>query len=187
VDADEYMLELVRYIHLNPVRAGLVRTPADYRWSSHLNYLGARSQPWVTTDFTLKMLHAERRPAIEAYRRFMAEPTETHSGKETVTRNPNDARALGSDQFLSKVLGESWKPRSHRKLEDLVLEACQRFDVTPQALIATTRQRHITRVRAWVAHQALTLRIASLSEVARSFHRSESSLRESVRLHFNYP
>ena len=34
-DRNEYLLVLVRYIHLNPVRAGIVKDPADYRWSSH--------------------------------------------------------------------------------------------------------------------------------------------------------
>lgn len=40
VDRDRYRLELVRDIHLNPVRAGLVGDPADYRWSGHGAYLG---------------------------------------------------------------------------------------------------------------------------------------------------
>src|SRR6187399_2766342 len=50
VDADSYLLELIRYIHLNPVRGGLVESPSQYRWSSHHAYLGTRSEDWVTTD-----------------------------------------------------------------------------------------------------------------------------------------
>ena len=41
VDADSYLLELVRYIHLNPVRTGLVKDPLDYPWSGHRAYLGS--------------------------------------------------------------------------------------------------------------------------------------------------
>ena len=40
VDADTHLLRLVRYIHLNPLRAGLVADPADYPWSGHRAYLG---------------------------------------------------------------------------------------------------------------------------------------------------
>jgi putative transposase len=39
VDADNYLLEIVRYIHRNPVRAGIVKHPRDYRWSSHRGYI----------------------------------------------------------------------------------------------------------------------------------------------------
>ena len=39
-DKDAYLLELVRYIHLNPVRAKIVKVPEDYVWTGHLSYLG---------------------------------------------------------------------------------------------------------------------------------------------------
>ena len=43
-DEDSYLLQLVRYVHLNPVRARIVADPADYRWSSHAIYLVAQQQ-----------------------------------------------------------------------------------------------------------------------------------------------
>jgi putative transposase len=69
VDADRYLLELLRYIHLNPVRAHMVEHPSDYPWSSHRVYLGALDQPWVTTNFALGMFYAQRDQAIAAYQR----------------------------------------------------------------------------------------------------------------------
>ena len=54
VDADEYLLTLLRYIHLNPVRAKLASSPDDYPWSSHHAYVGNRCEPWVTTEFALR-------------------------------------------------------------------------------------------------------------------------------------
>jgi hypothetical protein len=39
VDADSYLAELLRYIHLNPVRAGMVKSPEEYPWSGHRGYL----------------------------------------------------------------------------------------------------------------------------------------------------
>ena len=39
-DKDQYLLELTRYIHLNPVRAGIVEVPEKYPWTGHLSYLG---------------------------------------------------------------------------------------------------------------------------------------------------
>ena len=46
---DAYLLGLVRYIHLNPVRAKLVSTPEEYLWSSHLAFMGAQTIEWLTT------------------------------------------------------------------------------------------------------------------------------------------
>ncbi len=48
VDKDEYAIELSRYIHLNPVRAGIVKKPEAYRWSSYRDYTG-----WLFKDFIL--------------------------------------------------------------------------------------------------------------------------------------
>jgi len=47
VDSNRYLKELVRYIHLNPVRAGIVSLPEQYQWSSHNTYLGASDLVWM--------------------------------------------------------------------------------------------------------------------------------------------
>jgi putative transposase len=71
VDADSYLLELIRYIHLNAVRANIVADPAEYRWSGHRAYLGLEELPWLTTDFALSLFSRELGSAREAYRRFV--------------------------------------------------------------------------------------------------------------------
>lgn len=50
VDGDSYLLELIRYIHLNLLRAGLVGEPLEYPWSGHRAYVGAEVLPWLTTE-----------------------------------------------------------------------------------------------------------------------------------------
>lgn len=187
VDADEYLLELLRYIHLNPVRAKIVADPADYAWSSHHVYLGSRAEPWVTTEFALSLFHAELRTAVDAYHHFVAAAVDTNTGSPLQSRNLNDSRILGSDTFAAKLLGNAWRPRSDKTLDNLIDDACQLFSITHEALASPSRQRQVTRARAWIAHQSLTLRVANLSQVARLFNRGESSLRESVKRHFNYP
>jgi REP element-mobilizing transposase RayT len=54
VDIDEYAKELSRYIHLNPVRAKMVKTPEEYEWSSYQFYIGVKRPPeWLHRDFIL--------------------------------------------------------------------------------------------------------------------------------------
>jgi REP element-mobilizing transposase RayT len=187
VEADEYLIELLRYIHLNPIRAHMVKHPSDYPWSSHHAYIGRITQPWLTTEFALRMFHAEREHAIAAYARFVEEGLGNPSSSPLLERNPNDTRILGSDDFAGRLLNAAWKPKSRTTLPELIVAACQQFCVTEDALRSPDRQRHLTHVRAWIAHQAIVQRIASLSAVARHFHRSEAALRQSVRHHFNYP
>ncbi|HET6780739.1 MAG TPA: transposase [bacterium] len=75
--SDEYFLAVLRYIHRNPVRAGLVTNPEEYPWSSHRVYLGTLSVPWVTTK-CLELFSLDKHRAIERYARFVSTGGEAH-------------------------------------------------------------------------------------------------------------
>ena len=185
VDADTYLLELLRYVHLNPVRAGLATSPENYPWSSHHVYVGKRDEPWVTTDFALSMFHSERGRAVSAYQRFVHAANGNNSASSPLEEcNPNDRRILGSDDFARGLLGSTWKRRSQETLEDLIAEACARFGVSALQLGSPGRKKPLVAARAWVAQQALNGRVASIAMVARRFNRDESSLRHALNTHF---
>ena len=77
IEAETHLHELTRYIHLNPVRAGMVEHPGDYRWSSYRDFLGLRKAPsWLLADVTLKRFGKTRREQRERYRAFVEEPAE---------------------------------------------------------------------------------------------------------------
>lgn len=187
VDADAYLLELLRYIHLNPVRARMVASPDKYPWSGHHAYLGTRPDPWVTTDFALGMFNVNHELARQAYSRFVDGEIGHDVPSPMEHRNANDPRILGDDTFVANLLGAAWRPKSRTTLEDLLVEACLKFEITREALTSPSRHRVATRARAWVGYQAITLRISSLAQVAHAFDRDESSLRKSVNLHFKVP
>ena len=74
VERDSYLLELCRYVVLNPVRAGMVSSATRYRWSSFRATAGrAAAPPWLTTDWLLSQFGARRRRAQERYVAFVAE------------------------------------------------------------------------------------------------------------------
>jgi REP element-mobilizing transposase RayT len=186
IDADEYLLSLLRYIHLNPVRAHMVQSADDYPWSSHQVYLGERTEAWVTTDFALSMFHPDRLAAIDAYRRFVS--GEHGSGRSPLAEcNPSDTRILGSDEFASRLLGAGWQPRSRKSLAQIVSEACMTYSVSASQLSSASREQRFVKARAWIAHQAILGRVASVTTVARTFGRNESSLRHALKRYFSYP
>lgn len=74
VEADEYAAELSRYIHLNPVRAGIVDKPEGYLWSSYQSYIGQNTPPaWLKTEFILGYFDGKTADAKNEYRDFVKE------------------------------------------------------------------------------------------------------------------
>jgi hypothetical protein len=106
VDADSYLLELVRYIHLNPVRAGLVGDAADYEWSGHRAYQGHEVIPWLSTGWVLAQFGDSAGLARNRYGRFVLDAmdekrrNEFHQGGE-------DTRVLGDEYFFQQTMVHS--------------------------------------------------------------------------------
>jgi putative transposase len=101
VDKDEYLGTLSRYIHLNPVRAGIVQKPESYRWSSYGVYIdSSKKDTLVNTGDTLSMFSGKKRHAVKAYKDFV----DRGIGKED---NPfEDVEAgilLGRTAFKEKI------------------------------------------------------------------------------------
>jgi len=178
VDADEYLLTLLRYVHLNPVRTNLAASPDDYPWSSHHAYVGNRLEPWVTTAFALGMFDADRWRAIAAYKAFVSATPER---SPLLDRNEHDPRILGSDAFAQRVLGDSWKPRPDVALRKVIEDACARFGVTEAELQSSSRLNNIAHARAFITDQALRAGIASVSSLACCFNRDASSVRQALQ------
>lgn len=99
VDKDQYLLELGRYIHLNPVRAGVVRRPEDFLWSSYRDYISGRSDGLVDTDETLGLFSKRRSIAMRRYREFVIRGVNKRSPLENVTGS-----ILGDEGFKEKVI-----------------------------------------------------------------------------------
>lgn len=72
VEQEAYLLELSRYLVLNPVRSGLTQQTGDWQWSSYRATCGeALSPPWLETGWLLRQFGNSRREAIAAYKRFV--------------------------------------------------------------------------------------------------------------------
>jgi len=81
VQKDRYLLALVRYLHLNPVKAGMVESPSEYSWSSHNDYLLSRGESLVEWPAVLRILTPHENRAPELYAQFMAAPIKAREWK----------------------------------------------------------------------------------------------------------
>jgi len=104
-DKDGYLLELVRYIHLNPVRADLTTNPREYPWSSHKAYLGEEKFEWLNTDFVLSQFGSSISHARMLYEEFVL--SKLGEGKREDLYQLTDQRILGEDDFVAKVIERS--------------------------------------------------------------------------------
>lgn len=100
VEKYNYLLELCRYIVLNPVRARLVASPADYPWSSYGATAGLTNKvPFLCTDWILSQFGNNRETAQDQYRDFVM----AGIGKESPWRNLRGQSILGGEDFLEKL------------------------------------------------------------------------------------
>lgn len=99
VEKESYLLELCRYIVLNPVRAGVVKRPEDWRWSSYLSTVGIKGVPeYLTTDWILNQFGSNRKEAQKNYRDFVRAGV----GAESPWKNLKGQILLGSEGFIEK-------------------------------------------------------------------------------------
>lgn len=112
VAEDNYLLQLVRYIHCNPVRAGMVEKPEDFEWSSHRGYLSkAKKWDWLHKQFILSMLVKEPKKQVREYRAFMEEDED-----QALLRLLNLKKRpsiLGDNQFIEKTKNRFFEKKRH--------------------------------------------------------------------------
>lgn len=183
VDVDSRLLTLLRYIHFNPVRAGIVLEPAAYPWSSHGAYLGQRPQCWVTTDFALSLFAPRRDAARARYSEFMGTAATDQWGSGALMPNDKNCQILGSDEFVAHVGRLSARPRTPGTLDDLFDQCARKFRYSRALLVSASRDRRLSSARAWLAREASSSGIATVSAVAREMRRSEAAIRQLMRRH----
>ena len=183
VEEESYLFELVRYLHLNPLRATVVpdlRTLDRYPWTGHSALLGRVPRPWQDTATILAQFGATPAPARRAYHAFVAAGVplgrraefqgggllrsvggwqavaELRRGREAYL---GDERILGSSAFVESVRHtlQAAEPvqRPPQSLTSLITAVCAATGCQPTALQAGSRRGPAARAREGVAYLAV--------------------------------
>jgi REP element-mobilizing transposase RayT len=100
VEKETYLLELSRYMVLNPVRAGLVNTPEEWKWSSYQAFIGAIPKPeYLTIDWILSQFGEVKARAVRSYKEFVR----SGYGMEFPEEGLVGQVILGSEKFLRET------------------------------------------------------------------------------------
>jgi REP element-mobilizing transposase RayT len=184
VQRESHLLELVRYVVLNPVRAKLVEHAGDWRWSSYRATVGREEGPaWLELDWTLSQFAPRRPAAREAFRQFVAQGRDAAAAVARLEGHPY----LGDSAFLKKVQrmvegresGEEiplrFRKASGSDLETIRRAVAKEWRVTPESLsrrrggaekkAGIYLARKLTRLRGREIGHAFGVRAARVSNV----------------------
>jgi REP element-mobilizing transposase RayT len=174
VEEEPYFLELVRYIHLNPVRAGIIHNMEDLakcRYTGHSVLVGQREFQAQETGVVLARFSDRRKPAIDGYLGFVgagfdqgrreefrggglirsAGGPAAIASRDTEERELSDERILGGGEFVEAVLRESDQGdegRSRKPTVDGVLkEVVEKTGINCKQILGASRNREVSRAR----------------------------------------
>jgi REP element-mobilizing transposase RayT len=173
-EEDPYLLELVRYIHLNPLRAGLVSDLESldrFRWSGHTVLMGGHTLPGQDVAEVLAFFGEQTEIAREAYRQFISDAAGQGKRQELaggglqrvrqsgVEESPIafDDRILGSGEFVQNLLEvrkEGHLPRPVVPLTTLVRRIAEALGLTPEEIRAPGRSRQVADARSVISYLA---------------------------------
>jgi putative transposase len=103
VETDRYLLACMRYIEMNPVRAGLVDEPGTYRWSSHGHHVGLRHDPLITEHQLYWALGNTPFERQVAYRRLIEQGGQDHADVEAIRFATHRGWVLGREPFADQI------------------------------------------------------------------------------------
>ncbi len=154
-EEDPYLLELVRYIHLNPLRAQMVQSVEElnrYPWCGHSALVGKHLDDWQEREYVLQQLSTNRKEAIRIYQEFLSEGKDGGRRPELVGGGlirslgawsqvlslgrkrgeiPYDARILGSGDFVQTLLQQAEEKLARQ----------MRYQATNHSIAAVIRKR----------------------------------------------
>lgn len=133
-EADRYLAELVRYIHLNPVRAKMVRKAERYPWSSEKAYLGIERSELVDVDPVLRLFGARKQKARDHFAEFVA--AGARLGHQDEPYMAQESCILGSEEFVDATIHHVWE--SDSKLKQRTKPPVREFD--PERLISSVEK-----------------------------------------------
>jgi putative transposase len=189
-EEDPYFLQLVRYIHLNPLRAGMVKTLDaldSYPWSGHSALVGKRVREWQDRVRVLSAFSDDPPRAVRLYRAFMGESNENpdlDGGGLMRSLGPDrkigpsayDARVLGSSDFVLQMTESPPDKPSPVCAAEIVEKICRVRDVRSEHLRNGSRTKAAAGARQCIIEELVVGSGFPLSKVARLIGISPSAV-----------
>jgi len=209
---DTYLLELVRYIHLNPLIGGVVKTLEEldkYWWTGHAVLLGKRERAWQQAEEIWSRFAERKEDAINEYKRFIAsgstmgkrndlvggglrrsEAGWKSAGETGLSHRRSDERILGDPQFVERVLKAADEKLEKRErliragwdLEKLVNRVCSQFSVSRDDLRRKGRKNKISNAKSLIAYLGCKELGVNKTEIAKVLGATKQAVGRAVEI-----
>ncbi len=177
VESDSYALELVRYIHRNPLEAGLVDNLQKYQWSTHKIYLSdSKKWKWLHKDYILKLFSESKQESIKLYKQFVLKKTPEEINQIFGRRNL--PAILGSKSFVDRIKDKFFNrtnfeeiPETKRLAPDIdkiKSAVCKAYNIKEKELYVT-RRGYFNEPRNVAVYMIRHLRNDNLKRVGEQF------------------
>jgi len=181
---ESYLLELIRYIILNPVRGRLIKKPVDWRWSSYYDIFKIKENHIVSLNDVLKLFGNKPQQATNALHKHINDGLPADHNKSYYKLK--DQRILGEDEFAQAALklGDSVSGDFEYydvAIEDLVKIVAEMMGLETGQVLSFSRERLGAKARGVVAYISKTMCGKTAKVVSKYFGRSEPVLSKSIR------
>ena len=206
---DVYFIELVRYIHLNPLRTKVVSTLAEldrFAYSGHSAIMGKKERSWQNTDYVLRFYGKDAEEAKRAYHTYVEDGT--HQGRREELsggglirslggwseikgqrqRVKGDQRILGDSNFVLKILTEAGEHYEHKfalknkghTLESIAGKVSTLYSIGQEEMLSKGRRKTTVEARSLFCYIAVHDFNATVTEVARLIGMAASAISYAV-------
>lgn len=181
IDADQYLNDLVQYIHNNPVRNGQAKTASQGKWTSHAGYLDSTAQPdWLSTSVVLKSFGSNDKSARKSFAQFV-DAARAEGERPDLMKGGEGGRILGDEKFSRKALKPAKVIAKPVTLNQLVKRVCREEGIKEAQLITPSRARTESQIRQTITYLAMELNVASLTDMAKRFNRDLTTMSRNQR------
>ena len=182
IDPEVHLLNLVRDLHLTPVRVGIDADPMRYAWSSHRAYCAREKVPWLDTDRTFLQIEDTGIRALMKFHSYVNEGSQAEPTVDFTRGSEADPRILGDEDFVRGVMKLSrQKYRPKINPEKVIKAVLDRYKLTAEEIAAPGKNRHCAEARAYLAWLFLETGCATLTALGEQLDRDVSSLSSAVR------
>jgi len=130
IECDYHLLTVLKYIHMNPVRAKMVKSPGEHDWNTHNYYSYNDNISWIERCFCLSMFDKDTQKAVAKYNQFMK--VELNKKEIKKIKRPANGCIIGSDDFVSLIEAQAGQVNIIKRVDvESVLQAtCTYFYYT---------------------------------------------------------
>ena len=180
VDQDNYSLALIRYIHLNPIRAGVVKDLDEFPWSSHSAYMGKKRLGWLKTDWGLSFFSSEVLKARKLYEEYIRGGSEIPS-EVNFLKGSTHSEVIGDDHFVTSILKKLENtPPAPPLLEQIIHRVAEVYQLEEATLKSGGQSRRLSEARAMIGMSAFDWKSATIREAANALNRDDSTISRGV-------